>query len=228
MKYFLIVAVVAAAMCNVAIAEDAPIGGVLTEKRIVNLPKDQVKWYISVVGSYRDRRYYNIKKWFSAGDLYGLRRQVHYNTVDSRTTKFKTRYASSIKELPTIRLQNAEGGIVYEAHGDSIPMSAEGLYAAIADAVNGVQEPILPWRRKHVHPDRKCGPDGCPEPDEKEEEKEEEENEPVAPNFNTPKVSPRIPFVQSAGIGAAAALGLLGLGGFLALVISAKRLLNRE
>ena len=39
--------------------------------------------------------------------------------------------------------------MIYEAAGKSIPMTGEGLYAAIAIAVNGSEE-LLPWRRNHV------------------------------------------------------------------------------
>ena len=38
-------------------------------------------------------------------------------------------------------------------------MTGEGLYAAIAVAVNGSEE-LLPWRRNHVHPQ----PEPQPEP----------------------------------------------------------------
>ena len=56
--------------------------------------------------------------------------------------------------LPTIRVQKASGETVYEAYGDNIPMSADGLNNAIA-------EKVLPWRRKM---EDRCRPQPRPSP----------------------------------------------------------------
>ena len=40
------------------------VNGVLAEERVVNLPNDQGKWYISVVGNANDARYNEVLGWF--------------------------------------------------------------------------------------------------------------------------------------------------------------------
>ena len=42
------------------------VNGVLAEERVVNLPNDQAKWYISVVGNANDTRYNEVLGWFAS------------------------------------------------------------------------------------------------------------------------------------------------------------------
>jgi len=138
--------------------------GVLVEERIINLPNDQGKWYLSVVGETSDKQYQTILKWFDKdADLYKLRRQVHYIPVSTAKAAYQTRYKPNIEGLPTVRLQNSEGVVVYEAAGDNLPFTPEGLYGALANDVAKAQRcrPILPWRREM---ERRC-PGPCPQPD---------------------------------------------------------------
>jgi hypothetical protein len=136
--------------------------GVLAEERVVNLPNDQGKWYISVVGNTNDARYNEIVGWFTSNtSLAKLKNQVHFCLVTTNTTIYKERYAKNVKGLPTVRLQNAQGAVVYEAAGKNLPMTAAGLNGALAGAVNEAQT-ILPWRR---YMERRCpGPNPCPTP----------------------------------------------------------------
>jgi len=65
-----------------------------------------------------------------------------------------------------VRVQQPDGTVVYEASGKKLPMTAEGLYGAIASAVNTAQgiRPALPWRRDM---ERRCprpGPSPTPNP----------------------------------------------------------------
>ena len=55
----------------------------------------------------------------------------------------------NVKGLPTVRMQNSDGTVVYEAAGKNLPMTAAGLNGALAGAVSEAQglRPILPWRR---------------------------------------------------------------------------------
>ncbi len=78
--------------------------------------------------------------------------------------------------LPVVRVQKADGTIVFEAAAGKIPYTAEGLYGAIADAGLQAQgilrpwkhggQPWLPWRRQM---DERCqpgpAPPPCPAPD---------------------------------------------------------------
>ena len=146
-------------------ADTASANGVLAEERVVNLPNDQGKWYISVVGNANDTAYLRVLGWFEANpSLKGLKNKVHYCPVTTGTPIYQERYAPNMKGLPTVRVQKADGVVVYEAAGSNLPMTAEGLYGAIAGAVSNAQglRPILPWRRDM---ERRCpGPGPCPTP----------------------------------------------------------------
>lgn len=137
--------------------------GVLVEERVVNLPQDQNKWYVSVVGQ-GDARQAEITGWFETNDnLNRLKGQVKFCPITSGTAIYQERYASNVTALPTVRVQKADGTVVYESSGNSIPMTADALYAAIANTSMSAQgiRPILPWRRQM---ENRCGPNGCPQP----------------------------------------------------------------
>jgi hypothetical protein len=136
--------------------------GVLSEERVIRLPQDQTKWHVSVVGK-DDAAYRKVLGWFDSGGLKKLRDQVHFHPVTPDMPIYKERYAPSIKVFPTVRVQDDKGVTVYEAAGDKIPMTGEGLYAAIASAVNGSEE-LLPWRRRHNQPSPQPDPGPQPQP----------------------------------------------------------------
>jgi len=157
-----------------ASADIATANGVLAEQRVVNLPNDQGKWYISLVGNANDTTYLRVLGWFDANaSLKGLKNKVHFCPVTSDAAIYQVRYASNVKGLPTVRVQKADGTVVYEASGKNLPMTAEGLYGAIAGAVNAAQgiRPVLPWRREMEHhcpgpgPSPTPGPPPQPDPD---------------------------------------------------------------
>ncbi len=131
-------------------ADTATVNGVLAEERVVNLPNDQGKWYVSVVGNANDAALQRVLGWFDANaSLKGLKNQVHFCPVTSGTAIYQERYAANVKGLPTVRVQKPDGTVVYEAAGKNIPMTADGLNGAMAGAVSTAQgiRPILPWRR---------------------------------------------------------------------------------
>ena len=89
------------------------VNGVLAEERVVNLPQDQGKWYVSVVGNATDSRYNEIVGWFDTNaSLKKLKDQVHFCPVTSDTAIYQARYACNVKGLPTVRMQKALKGIV--------------------------------------------------------------------------------------------------------------------
>lgn len=74
----------------------------------------------------------------------------------------------NVKGLPTVRMQNSQGVVIYEAAGRNLPFTSEGLHGALADSVNKVQgRPILPWRWNYVCPGPcpQPGPDPNPDPE---------------------------------------------------------------
>jgi hypothetical protein len=149
-KLLLCVLCVLALFAAVAPCFADTVNGVLAEDRVVNLPNDQGKWYISVVGNANNARYVEVLGWFDSNpSLARLKDQVHFCPVTSDTAIYTERYAPNIKGLPTVRMQKADGTVVYEAAGKDIPMTAGGLNGALAAAVNEARglRPILPWRR---------------------------------------------------------------------------------
>ncbi|MGO9306741.1 MAG: hypothetical protein ACLP3R_24025, partial [Candidatus Korobacteraceae bacterium] len=78
-----------------------------------------------------------------------LKDQVQFCPVTSDMAIYQERYAPNIAGLPTVRMQQPDAVVVYEAAGKDIPMTAEGLNGALAGAVSKAQGlfPILPWRR---------------------------------------------------------------------------------
>ncbi len=184
------------------------VNGVLSEDRVVNLPNDQGKWYVSVIGDAQDAQYQTIMKWFSQDiPLRKLKAQVHFCPVKSSSTIYKIRYAQNVKGLPTVRLQNHQGAVIYEAAGKNLPFTSQGLYGAIAGSVSKAQgAPLLPWRRNHV-----C-PRPCPTPVPDDEFDLDPEPQPIddgeEPNFDEPVQSSLPPLwlmlatlVVSAGAG---------------------------
>ena len=158
------------ALCVVLMASTCfadKVNGVLSEDRVVNLPNDQGKWYISVVGDVRDAQYQTIMKWFNQDiPLRKLKAQVHFCPVKSSSVIYKARYAKNVKGLPTVRLQDSQGTVIYEAAGKNLPFTSQGLYGAFAGNVSKAQgTPILPWRRNHVHPSPRPSPCPSPAPD---------------------------------------------------------------
>ena len=145
--------------------------GTLAEERVVNLPNDQGKWYVSVVGNANDARYNEILGWFESNpSLHKLKSQVHFCAVTTDMAIYKERYAKNVKGVPTVRVQKANGGVVYEAAGKNIPMTADGLNGALFGAVQNAQgiRPILPWRRgieEQCSPAPNPGPSTPPPPE---------------------------------------------------------------
>jgi len=159
------VAILAIAAPCLTLAAD----GVLVKERVVNLPQDGSKWYVSLYGDKDDPTLGELERWFDSHvGLIDLARQTHYRTYHSDTTLFKERYAKDTPVLPAVKIQQANGVVVYKAAGDHIPYSPDALYTAMANATQNVIEtggvfrrpkrPVLPWRRKIEDELRNCNP----------------------------------------------------------------------
>jgi len=92
-------------------------------------PADQGKMYLSIVGDRNDRAYYNLNGMFlNDKNLREFKKGVHFNNVTSDSAMYKARYQENVKGLPTVRLQNAKGIVLYEAYGSNLPTTAMGMY----------------------------------------------------------------------------------------------------
>jgi hypothetical protein len=145
MRKLLLISILLALVSSCCICRGAEYSpGVLSQERVINLPQDQSKWYISVVGDPNDPAYQKILDWFDSNDsLISLKNQVHFCPVSSKTDMYKERYAANTASLPMVRLQDSSGTVVYEVAGKNIPMSPEALNGAMAERARYV----LPYRR---------------------------------------------------------------------------------
>lgn len=150
------------------------IDGVLTVERVIELPNDGGKWYVTVMGDKHNHYYTDVVGWFSSHDgLKSLKSKTHFHAINSDTAMYKDRYAAEVKALPTIRVQDSEGRVAFERWDNNIPISAEALYSAIAKGVKTAQR-------------RPCNPlRPCPTPKPQEPEKT-----PCVPPFLDPEPSP--------------------------------------
>jgi hypothetical protein len=121
------------------------------QERVIKLPEDGSKWYVSVVGVGEDARYQEVLGWFNTHEkLSALRSATHFCPITTKSPLYRERYAPNCKSLPTVRVQDSKGVVIYESAGRRIPMTAGGLYSAIAAASDGHE--LLPWRRRHSQP----------------------------------------------------------------------------
>lgn len=144
------------------------VGFCATEERVVNLPNDQAKWYVSVVGDKDDVGFQRVLYWFSANEkLAGLKEQCHFCQVTKDGPMFFERYARNqgryeITDYPCVRVQKANGVVIFQACGDAIPTTASGLYNEIASAVQKHKSPAegcCPFRRRTPEPEPQPEPE---------------------------------------------------------------------
>jgi hypothetical protein len=221
--FYLVLAAIAAihAIAFAVDCQSAEPDGILVEERVINLPQDQLKWYISVVGDGRSKEYARIVSWFdSHKGLRELKQQVHFRKVTTGTSTYRERYATNVSGLPTVRMQQAAGEVMYEASGEDLPITADGLHSAMAKAT-GRLFPLFPWKKK-VRPvlpyDRKqdarpCpGPSPCPAP----EPIEPPEEDPL-PDFTQPVEPIEVETGIPVGVVVALCVAVLVLGGLIGL-----------
>ena len=133
------------------------------EERIIHLPQDANKWYISVIGEPNSEQYKATLDAFETSKLQTVKSQCHFIKVTTDSDVYKDRYtknqgAFKIKALPCVRIQAADGVVVYQACGKALPSTASGLYSEISLSV--AKERILPRLRRHpdVEPDKPDAP----------------------------------------------------------------------
>ena len=165
-----LLAALVAAMFTATPCVAQPANGVIAQERIVSLPQDSGKWYVSVVGDPQDARYREVLNWFESGSLLNLRNSVHFNAVTSDSAIFAERYAANTPSLPMVRLQNSQGVVYSQVCSSDIPMTAQSLNSLISqDVASGPKaqcdlRPILIWRRNHNCPTPQPKPEPSPNP----------------------------------------------------------------
>ena len=108
----------------------------------INLPQDQHKPYVTVIGDPADARYNAIRNWFDANpNLAGLKATAHYTELPTTSAMYRDRYASSCPQTPCVRVQAADGTVLTEYAGHEIPMSAEALTRGIGSCFRSTPTP---------------------------------------------------------------------------------------
>jgi uncharacterized protein (UPF0248 family) len=167
----LLIALLVILICCFAITAFAgPIG-----ERIMNVPQDQNKWYVSVVGETGNTQYKEILSWFDSGELKNFKDQVFFIPVTTQNPIYADRYEKNTKTLPMVRVQDAEGIRIYEVQGTEIPATARALtleigrHAAEYTAAKQAQD-AKDSKQRNRKPDPKPTPDKvkipvAPDPD---------------------------------------------------------------
>jgi hypothetical protein len=130
----------------------------------VSPPEDAAMLHLSVVGVSGSADYQRIMTWFQRDErLSSMRASMHFHDVAAGSAIYNDRYRANIHGLPTIRLQDGNGTVLYETYGKDVPKSPIQLASALENETSQLlNRPISPWRRKM---EQKCGPNGCPQPD---------------------------------------------------------------
>lgn len=144
MYRFLLALVLLTASVLPTVAAEAPIfkvdpayGAVYVQERIVVLPQDQDKLYLTVVGDPNDPQVKTVLNWFNThNDLVAIKNQTHYRfmptTGDSEPARyFRARYSAKTPYVPCIRLQKADGTLVVDLGPNQIPATPEALFNAV-------------------------------------------------------------------------------------------------
>lgn len=129
--------------------------------REVPPPQDEAMLHLSVVGNAADSQFNQIVKWFKTdADLSVTTKRVHFHVIKTGTPIYRDRYAPNISGLPTVRLQSADGVVIYEQWSDGIPGTPGAMFLALSAKTE--RKCVLPWRRKM---EEQCTPKGCPIPE---------------------------------------------------------------
>jgi hypothetical protein len=132
MKRFLILFMLVASFANLCLGRemraDAMYGVRYAQEQVAQLPDDEHKPYLTIVGNQGDPRYQTICQWFdSNATLQGIKDQCHFSTIPTQSPHFFERLAPGYRELPCVRLHDAQGNIAVEFAGNQLPMTADAL-----------------------------------------------------------------------------------------------------
>lgn len=158
-----------------------------TKERVLELPRDSNRLFVTVFGNPKDAKYQDVKQWFKdVPELDSIRRQTHFNAIDTTSPDFKSKYAKTVPAAPLIRVQTATGGVVYQVSGQNLPMSGEALSKSMNTKLFNC------WRKRHQEEEKV-------EPIDEDEGWDDDESfpdtDPVTPDD---EISPMVVLVLSA------------------------------
>lgn len=125
-----------------------PVCAVCQTQEIVTPPNDANKMHLSIVGDRNDSQFQQVLGWFNTNkDLVSIRSGVHYHVVYSDSVIFKERYAENVNGLPTVRLQNSDGVVIYERSSTKLPNTESILTIQLQFAYTVAPMRGCPFRR---------------------------------------------------------------------------------
>lgn len=134
MKRFLIAVVLLVACATPSLAAtnyraDAAYGVRYATEKVVELPRDNGKPYLTVIGSNADPRFHVLKEWFEQNEtLAAIAGQTHYNPIAIEDPRFSERMADEYPVTPCVVLQDGRTfAKVVEFTDAELPMTADAL-----------------------------------------------------------------------------------------------------
>lgn len=107
---------------------DAAYGVRYIAEQVVQLPQDEQKPYLTVVGSQSDPQFKTLCDWFDSNPtLHDIKNQTHFSAIPTQSAHWFERLAPTYHNVPAVRLQDASGNIVAEFSGNQLPMTADAL-----------------------------------------------------------------------------------------------------
>lgn len=127
------------------LTSDPGYGVKYTKERIIKLPQDSNKFFVTVIGNPNDVRFNQIKGWFKdVPELAKLKGETHFNAISTTQADYKERYGKTVSAVPLIRVQTAKGAVVYQVSGTNLPMSGQALSRSINT------EFLRRWRERRI------------------------------------------------------------------------------
>lgn len=124
---------------------DPGFGVKYTKERVIKLPKDGQKFFVTVIGDPNDSKFIALKSWFKdVPELAKLRDETHFNAVATNRPDFKEKFSKNVPNTPLVRVQTSNGGVIYQVSGDNVPMSGQALSRSINT------EFLRRWRERHL------------------------------------------------------------------------------
>jgi len=136
---------------------DANGGVYYTSERVIDLPQDQSRWYVTVIGDPANHQFQQVTEWFETHpELRKLAKATHFSMMSTRSAMYTGRCnqseAFAPPSLPCIRIQNQAGEVVYQVSGSNIPLSAEALVNSMqATCFRGRVQPAPSPYNIHYH-----------------------------------------------------------------------------
>lgn len=108
-------------------------------EREVDRPVDGSALYLTVAGTPGNGGFEALRFAFEMRpDLKQIKSSCHFRVLSTRDPDYAERYSDQFTTLPTVRLQSADGLVVYEVSGEGIP-TLDRLAVELASHVTGME-----------------------------------------------------------------------------------------